>query len=141
MMEGFQQMTSDVLTWLSVRENQELVVVIIAILGFIGGFLVWFFGLFKRSSGGGQSASGGSANVASNVGGDVMTGGSKAEGGSAIVGRDVGTLTIGYAKAEPLFVEALEILRAKLGPDHPFTKKVEANYAAFLAQRDSAAPE
>jgi hypothetical protein len=45
-------------------------------------------------------------------------------------------------EAEPLYVEALKILRAKLGPEHPNTKKKgEANYAAFLAERDTAAPE
>ena len=46
-----------------------------------------------------------------------------------------------HDEAGSLYLEALEILRAKLGPDHPNTKKVEANYAAFLAERDAAAPE
>jgi hypothetical protein len=46
-----------------------------------------------------------------------------------------------FGEAEPLYVAALEIFRAKLGPDHPSTKGVEANYAAFLAERDAAAPE
>jgi hypothetical protein len=46
-----------------------------------------------------------------------------------------------FAEAEPLFVAALEILRAKLGPDHPNTKTVEANYAAFRAERDGGASE
>ncbi len=46
-----------------------------------------------------------------------------------------------YDEAEPLYVEALEILRAKLGPDHPTTKTVEVNYAAFLAERGGGASE
>ncbi len=44
-------------------------------------------------------------------------------------------------EAGPLYVAALEIFRAKLGPDHPNTKTLEANYAAFLAERDAAASE
>ena len=46
-----------------------------------------------------------------------------------------------HDEAEPLYRQALEIVRAKLGPDHPNTKTVEANYAAFLAERDAAALE
>ncbi len=46
-----------------------------------------------------------------------------------------------YNEAGPLYVEALEILQAKLGPDHPNTKQGEANYAAFLAERDGGASE
>ena len=46
-----------------------------------------------------------------------------------------------YNEAGPLYVEALEILREKLGPDHPDTKIWEANYAAFLAERDGGASE
>jgi hypothetical protein len=38
-------------------------------------------------------------------------------------------------EAELLYVQALSILRATLGPEHPNTKKGEANYAAFLEQR------
>ncbi|MEE8455478.1 MAG: tetratricopeptide repeat protein [Limibaculum sp.] len=44
-------------------------------------------------------------------------------------------------EAGSLYVEALGIFRAKLGPDHPSTKTVEANYAAFLAERDGGASE
>ena len=44
-------------------------------------------------------------------------------------------------EAGPLYVEALEIFRAKLGPDHPNTRKVEANYAGFLAERGGGASE
>ena len=46
-----------------------------------------------------------------------------------------------HGEAGPLYVEALEILRAKLGPDHPTTKAGEANYATFLAERSAAASE
>ncbi len=44
-------------------------------------------------------------------------------------------------EAGPLFVEALEVFRAKLGPDHPSTKTGEANYAAFLAERNGGGSE
>ena len=44
-------------------------------------------------------------------------------------------------EAAPFYVEALEIFRAKLGPDHPNTRTAEANYAAFLADRDGGASE
>ena len=51
--------------------------------------------------------------------------------------RDMGR----YDEAGPLYVEALEIVRTKLGPDHPNTKKVEANYPAFVKKRDGGASE
>ena len=61
--------------WLGDEDHRVRLLAIIPVLGLIGGLLGWVFGLFKRSSGGGQSASGGSVNVGGNVGGDVNTGG------------------------------------------------------------------
>ena len=51
--------------------------------------------------------------------------------------RDMGR----HDEAGPLYVQALEIFRAKLGPGHPSTKKLEANYAAFLAERNGGGSE
>ncbi len=61
--------------WLGDEDHRARLLAIIAALGLIGGFLGWVFGLFKRSSGGNQRASGGSVNVGGDVGGDVVTGG------------------------------------------------------------------
>jgi len=61
--------------WLGDKDHRERLLAILAVLGVIGGLLGWVFRLFKRSSGGGQSASGGAGNVGGNVGGDVNTGG------------------------------------------------------------------
>ncbi len=58
-------------------------------------------------------------------------------GNLALLLRDMGR----YGEAGLLFVEALEIFRAKLGPDHPHTKIAEEIYAAFLAECDAAASE
>ncbi len=57
--------------WLGDKDHRERLLVIIAVIGVVGGFLGWVFGLFKRRSGGGQTASGGSVNVGGNVGRDV----------------------------------------------------------------------
>ncbi len=56
--------------WLGDEEHRARLLVLIPVLGLIGGFLGWIFGLFERS-GGGQTASGGSVNVGGNVGRDV----------------------------------------------------------------------
>jgi len=47
-MEDSGNLFSDAVAWLSIEANQGLTLVIIAILGAIGTFLAWFFGLFKR---------------------------------------------------------------------------------------------
>ena len=57
--------------WLGNEDHRARLLAIIAALGLIGGFLGWVFGLFKRSSGGNQRASGGSVNVGGDVGRDV----------------------------------------------------------------------
>ncbi len=40
-----------------------------------------------------------------------------------------------YDLAEPLFKQAIAVLNASLGPDHPTTKKVKANYQTVLKNR------
>ena len=42
-----------------------------------------------------------------------------------------------YEEAESLFKQAVEILTAALGPDHPNTKTGRDNYDLFLKERSS----
>ena len=108
--------------WLGDEDHRARLLAIIAALGLIGTFLGWFFGLFKRSSsGGGQTASGGSINVGGNVKRSAITGENKAEGGSATVGGNVGgNLNIGYTleQHEAAQQRRLDELRADLEAKH-----------------------
>jgi len=126
-MDFMQQTIADILDWLNVGEQQNLVNIIITILAAVGGFLLWFFGvlkwffgLFKRGSGAGDTG-GVSISVGHGVGGDVITGGTKAAGGAAAVGGNVGgNVTIGYTSEqhEAALQKRLDELRADLERAH-----------------------
>ncbi len=60
--------------WLGDEDHRERLLVILPVLALIGGLIRWLVGLFRRGSGGGQRASGGSVNVGRDVGGDVNLG-------------------------------------------------------------------
>ena len=45
-----------------------------------------------------------------------------------------------YEKAEPLYLQAIEILKQSLGEEHPNTQAVIKNYQVFLNEKNNQKP-